>query len=343
MAAPDHREEAGRVLEAQGDVVARLQARGAEHVREAVRLLVELGVGDDLAAGGHDHGRPVGGGGGEGSRGTWRQGSRRYRGAHGRGRRPRASRRWSRRQDQPLPARRGAAAHRRARRPDLDVDARAGPARRAGRRGRRSPPSTALRAAPRSSDLGLRRRPGHLLRPPRTRCSPSVLDRRLGIPLSLPCSPSRWAGGAASRVEGIGMPGHYLVRPVGRRAAPLPRRLRRRPRARRRGLPGGCFERAAGRGAVGRRATSAPTSPAAIVRPRCSRNLAGAYRRAGDREALCWALELRLLLPERLATGSGASSACCSARRAATPRPPPCSRAPAPRPTPRPPSACEPA
>ena len=50
VAAPDHGEEARRVLEAQRDVVARLEAGAAQHVRQPVRLLVELAVGDHLAA-----------------------------------------------------------------------------------------------------------------------------------------------------------------------------------------------------------------------------------------------------------------------------------------------------
>ena len=112
--APDHREEAGRVLEAQGDVVALLQAGGSEHVREPVGLGVELGVGDDLAGGGHDHGRPVGSGGGEGLPGTWRQGSRRYRGTV----RDDPTARFAALVASPgrlVAARRGPAAHRRAR------------------------------------------------------------------------------------------------------------------------------------------------------------------------------------------------------------------------------------
>ena len=65
MGAPHHGQEAGAVLQAQGDVVARLQAGGAEHVGQPVGLGIELGVGDDLSRAGHDDGRAVGVGGGE--------------------------------------------------------------------------------------------------------------------------------------------------------------------------------------------------------------------------------------------------------------------------------------
>ena len=57
--APAQHEEAGVVLEAEGDVVAWLQSDVAEQVREAVGLLVEFGVGDDLVGVGHDDGRVI--------------------------------------------------------------------------------------------------------------------------------------------------------------------------------------------------------------------------------------------------------------------------------------------
>ena len=44
---------------------------------------------------------------------------------------------------------------------------------------------------------------------------PCVLDRRLGIPLSLSLLTIEVGRRCGIDIEGIGMPGHYLVRPVG--------------------------------------------------------------------------------------------------------------------------------
>jgi hypothetical protein len=49
------------VLEAQGDVVARLETERAEDVRDPVGLGVELAVRDDLPGTRQDHGGRVGG------------------------------------------------------------------------------------------------------------------------------------------------------------------------------------------------------------------------------------------------------------------------------------------
>ena len=57
--APAQHEEASVVLEAERNVVARLQSDTSEQVREAVGLLVEFGVGDDLVGVGHDDGRVI--------------------------------------------------------------------------------------------------------------------------------------------------------------------------------------------------------------------------------------------------------------------------------------------
>jgi regulator of sirC expression with transglutaminase-like and TPR domain len=122
---------------------------------------------------------------------------------------------------------------------------------------------------------------------------PCVLDRRLGIPLSLSLLVIEVGRRCGVDVEGIGMPGHYLVRPAGETNRYLDvydggrvldvdgcRELFDRVQA---GMP--WDER-----------YLRPDAPWARV-SRTLGNLAGAYRRAGDREALCWTLELSLLLP----------------------------------------------
>ena len=57
--APGHGQRQRVVLEADGDVIARLQAQRPEQLGEAVGTLVELGVGDPLAGAGHDRRRSV--------------------------------------------------------------------------------------------------------------------------------------------------------------------------------------------------------------------------------------------------------------------------------------------
>ncbi len=122
---------------------------------------------------------------------------------------------------------------------------------------------------------------------------PAVLDRRLGIPLSLAIVAMEVGRRCGVGLQGIGMPGHYLLQPVDE-----PDRY----------LDGfhdgawldeaGCralFERTA-EGMPWDRRYLRPDPPANLV-ARTLANLAGAYRRVGDRAALCWALELRLLLP----------------------------------------------
>jgi regulator of sirC expression with transglutaminase-like and TPR domain len=122
---------------------------------------------------------------------------------------------------------------------------------------------------------------------------PRVLDRRLGIPLSLSLVTIEVGRRCGVDVEGIGMPGHYLVRPVGD-----PDRFLDVYDGGRELDVEGC------RSLFEQLHTGMPWDPG-YLRPdapwaRVSRtlaNLAGAYRRAGDREALCWTLELSLLLP----------------------------------------------
>jgi len=122
---------------------------------------------------------------------------------------------------------------------------------------------------------------------------PCVLDRRLGIPLSLSLLTIEVGRRRDIEVEGIGMPGHYLVRLAGE-----PDRFFDVYDGGRVLDVEGCrelFERVQA-GMPWDEKYLRPDVPWARV-SRTLSNLAGAYRRAGDREALCWTLELGLLLP----------------------------------------------
>jgi regulator of sirC expression with transglutaminase-like and TPR domain len=122
---------------------------------------------------------------------------------------------------------------------------------------------------------------------------PSVLDRRLGIPLSLSLLTIEVGRRCGVDVEGIGMPGHYLVRPTGD-----PHRFID-------AFDGGRILDVEGCHAIFERVHAGVSWDEKLLRPdapwarvaRTLGNLAGAYRRVGDREALCWVLELSLLLP----------------------------------------------
>ena len=122
---------------------------------------------------------------------------------------------------------------------------------------------------------------------------PSVLDRRLGIPLSLSLLTIEVGRRAGVEVEGIGMPGHYLVRAVG----DTDRFFDTYDGGRALDVEGchALFERVQA-GVPWDEKYLRPDAPWARV-SRTLNNLAGAYRRCGDREALCWTLELCLLLP----------------------------------------------
>jgi regulator of sirC expression with transglutaminase-like and TPR domain len=122
---------------------------------------------------------------------------------------------------------------------------------------------------------------------------PCVLDRRLGIPLSLSLLTIEVGRRCGVEVEGIGMPGHYLVRPAGE-----PERFLDVYDGGRVLDVDGChelFERVQA-GMPWDERYLRPDAPWARV-SRTLGNLAGAYRRSGDRESLCWTLELSLLLP----------------------------------------------
>lgn len=122
---------------------------------------------------------------------------------------------------------------------------------------------------------------------------PEVLDRRLGIPLTLAIVAMEVGRRCGVHLLGVGMPGHFLARPADDEdrfldlyhgGAVLDR--------------GGCQD------IFDRLHPEAPWDDAFLdpvgshaILTRLLGNLAGAYRRSGDRRALCWVLELRLLLP----------------------------------------------
>ena len=122
---------------------------------------------------------------------------------------------------------------------------------------------------------------------------PHVLEHRRGIPIALAVVAVEVGRRVGAPLLGIGMPGHFLVRggePDGRFYDLFD--------------DGAVLDRAACRAVFERLhpaaawddAFLAPVGPTAIV-VRTLANLANAYRRAGDRAALAWALGLRLLLP----------------------------------------------
>jgi regulator of sirC expression with transglutaminase-like and TPR domain len=122
---------------------------------------------------------------------------------------------------------------------------------------------------------------------------PDVLDRRLGIPISLSVVAMEVGRRQGSPLAGIGMPGHFLVRPAGADGPFLDV------------FDGGReLEAGACRAVFESLHPSSPWddaflepvgAPAMVVRTLA--NLANAYRRVGDRRGLAWVLALRLLLP----------------------------------------------
>jgi regulator of sirC expression with transglutaminase-like and TPR domain len=123
---------------------------------------------------------------------------------------------------------------------------------------------------------------------------PCVLDRRQGIPLSLSLLTIEVGRRCGVAIDGIGMPGHYLVRPANDPA----RFIDVYDGARVLDVEG-CrelFDRVQGGGMGWDERYLRPDAPWARV-SRTLGNLASAYRRSGDRDSLCWTLELSLLLP----------------------------------------------
>lgn len=122
---------------------------------------------------------------------------------------------------------------------------------------------------------------------------PEVLDRRVGIPLTLAILAIEVGRRCGVPLEGVGMPGHFLVR-----AADEPDRYLDL-------FDGGVDLDAEGCRAIFHRLHAGqawddrfldPVGPLPMV-TRMLANLANAYRRSGDRRGLSWALDLRLRLP----------------------------------------------
>lgn len=122
---------------------------------------------------------------------------------------------------------------------------------------------------------------------------PEVLDRRRGIPITLAAVVMEVGRRVGISVEGVGMPGHFLVRDPHQ-----PERLLDPFR----GTwldPAGCqalFARLAPADAAWDDAYLRSAAPTEIL-ARVLANLTAAHRRSGDRVGLCWALDLRLRLP----------------------------------------------
>jgi regulator of sirC expression with transglutaminase-like and TPR domain len=122
---------------------------------------------------------------------------------------------------------------------------------------------------------------------------PDVIDRRLGIPLSLAALTLEVGRRCGVGLEGIGMPGHFLVRPAGQSERYLDP------------FHGGAWIDEAGCRALFELSGPGVAWDPRFLRPdppwsmvgRTLNNLAGAYRRVGDRTSLCWVLSLRLLVP----------------------------------------------
>jgi regulator of sirC expression with transglutaminase-like and TPR domain len=128
---------------------------------------------------------------------------------------------------------------------------------------------------------------------PRNSLLPDVLDRRLGIPISLAILAIEVGKRQGLPIEGVGMPGHFLVRDarVEDHYVDL--------------FDGGRVLDREGCRAVftdlhpradWSEGFLAPVGPVAVL-SRVLNNLANAYRRSGERADLAWTLALRLSLP----------------------------------------------
>ena len=112
----------------------------------------------------------------------------------------------------------------------------------------------------------------------------TVLDRRIGIPITLSVLAIEVARRVGVTLTGIGAPGHFIVARRGRRhlLRPLPPgKGARRPRARARLYGPAPLE---------------PSDPIEIV-GRMLANLKGIYAERGDADSLRWVMRLRVLLP----------------------------------------------
>jgi regulator of sirC expression with transglutaminase-like and TPR domain len=122
---------------------------------------------------------------------------------------------------------------------------------------------------------------------------PDVLERRLGIPITLAVVAMEVGRRCGVSLAGVGLPGHFLVRPEGEPSCFIDV------------FDGGVQLDPAGcRTIFERLHAGAPWDDAYLeavdnrtILTRILVNLAGAYRRSGDRRSLLWALALRLHLP----------------------------------------------
>ncbi|MFZ6002505.1 MAG: SirB1 family protein [Actinomycetota bacterium] len=123
---------------------------------------------------------------------------------------------------------------------------------------------------------------------------PDVLDRRSGMPLTLAVVAMEVGRRCGVTMLGVGMPGHFLLRPAEEDARFIDifdGRAR--------------LDRADCRGIFGRLHADAtwddrfldPVAPLAIV-TRMLLNLANSYRRSGERRALASVMDMRLVLPD---------------------------------------------
>ncbi len=130
---------------------------------------------------------------------------------------------------------------------------------------------------------------------PRNSLLPDVLTRRVGIPITLSLVAIEVGRRAGISLEGVGMPGHFLFRPVGTDtyidAFDGGRSLSYDECKQR-------FRSSTGAGddvAFGRHMLT--TAPTRAVLARVLENLRVAYRNRGQPEDVEWVLRMRLLLP----------------------------------------------
>ena len=127
---------------------------------------------------------------------------------------------------------------------------------------------------------------------PRNSLLPHVLTRRTGIPITLAVVCMEVGRRAGVPIEGIGMPGHFLVRPVGSEALLDV-------------FDGGAeltmeaceerFRRLGGAGPFGPHLLAPTTTPAILTR--MLENLRGAFRLLRRPAGSEWVLRMRLVLP----------------------------------------------
>ena len=130
---------------------------------------------------------------------------------------------------------------------------------------------------------------------PRNSLLPEVLTRRLGIPITLSVVCLEVGRRAGIALEGVGMPGHFLVRPVGTQ-----RYLDAFASGQLLDLAG-CEARFRASTGAGPDIPFGPnlltTTPTPAILARILENLRAVYRGAGNASDLEWVLRMRLALP----------------------------------------------